>query len=1026
MSTYTNVWRTFCVILLGVVISHQSFGQGECYNSLGCSDYGNFGYNSTTAATLEYDNYVSSFHSSAVRDIDGTLKVWGELSHANGYEPHLTPTPVIAANYPGLTGTPLKIGMGSASRNNVQFIMLTDDNKLWAWGAAGAVVSENLTQNVTARVENSNVLISPFQELPIGLPAGVSATDVKMMFVTYRTIVITTCGGEVYTLTQSFWVSGVNTSVNPLIWNKVQKASGGDLTGIVATRGSERGMIALDETGGLWVWGSSIWDGTSTSAINSSRAVPMLKPAAATGNIKMIGGTSTTTNTFYVLYENGNLYALGSNDRKQLGNWDPDWVEGNNSTASPSWVQPRYSAGGPVMNNIKWISPQEHDALYAFINVITNDKKLYNWGQESGYCLGRGVNGSPSSTVSLDPGEPTSFETGHSNTGIIATESGGHTTMLLRECVSNFGYIGHRIHGSMGDNNDADHTDNTVHFNTYAIQVCGAPTVDARVEPSVVTDYCIGRSFSFVGYPAGGVFSIDPSSTATATLNPSTGDITLTGAGTLRVNYEVMTSTECGVVTVDHLINVTDCDALITIPGNVWVDANGDAVYDSGETGISNAFWAVLVGPDGQVIASTLVNNDGTFVFQPTVGQLSASGSYAVILTNSQVASGQPAPDAGTPQNGYVYTGTNRGDALSADTGNSTGGINLGDLSLVAGGTTLDPANFGIQTPPVADPKSYSVGANAFSSTPPAGYPIVTGYNSLPASSNHLTGYPAKGSLTGSDREDCPGDGDCNTGTSTTFEIASVNPNTRLYYDFGGDTGIVEIDITGGPVRIPDFDVDKLVIYGQEGSGTVGQPYGFTYSIVDQAGSVSAPVDYLIIIDPALPVNFVNFTVTREENSVSLRWTTTDETDNQGFEVQRSADGQQWAAIGFVKAAATTNGKAFYHFADPQPLSVLTYYRLKQLDHNGGYMYSPVRTVAAGVHHTFVYPNPVTDGVLYLNLNEAGKGSIEVMNASGVKVLEQRLNPSHSLDVSTLRPGMYILRLISETGESNITHFIVP
>ena len=87
---------------------------------------------------------------------------------------------------------------------------------------------------------------------------------------------------------------------------------------------------------------------------------------------KMIGSSGPTgTKSYYVLATNGNLYVLGRNGNRQLGDWT--------TAERQSWVQPRYtSRTGQVMNNIKWISVQEHDTEYGAVNVITNDFISYN------------------------------------------------------------------------------------------------------------------------------------------------------------------------------------------------------------------------------------------------------------------------------------------------------------------------------------------------------------------------------------------------------------------------------------------------------------------------------------------------------------------------------------------------------------------------------------------------------------------------------------------------------------------------
>ncbi|MGN7787084.1 hypothetical protein ACTJIJ_21300 [Niabella sp. 22666] len=679
--------RTLKAMVLTLIVSlwavSYSYGQA-CYGAGGCQDFANFGFNSTTAATLEYDNYVSSFHSTVVRDLDGSLKIWGEKTKADGTSSWLVPTTINAGNYPGLTGTPLKVAIGSFGINQVQFALLTSDDKIFVWGTPGLLVSTALTSTAN------------FQQLSVGLPSGVTAANVKMFFGTNQAIILTTCGGDVYVLSPDANMRtglGSNTT-----WARIRKTDGSFLTNIIAARGNSNGAIALDGSGALWVWGFS-WDG-STAVAHRNRATSLALPTGATGSIKMIGATfgynvDNYYPTYYILYTTGELYALGNNNYGQLGNWG--------TTNSATWVQPRYtSASGPVMTDIKWISPNEHDLGYGTINVLTDSKIVYAWGQESGNMLGRsGIN----STTLVNPGVPGNFQPGYANTNIIGVESGGHTTMVLRECNNTFGYVGHRTNGSMGDNIAASDYDPVYHFNTNAVAVCGAQTVSASIESSYNGPYITGNSLQLSGNPTGGTFAIDPSSTASATLSGSNA-LTFNTAGTLRVNYTV-TAGSCGSVTIQKLFDVVNPASTFTLPGNIWNDANGNAVTDGSEAGIANGLWANLVAPNGTVIASVQVNSNGTYSFRLAQGSLTATGNYSVVLTNSIKQVGDPLATADTPTGGYGYTGINRG-ATGVDNTNRTGKLNVGDISGTTGGTTLNPANFGISNDPLVLPVQFA------------------------------------------------------------------------------------------------------------------------------------------------------------------------------------------------------------------------------------------------------------------------------------------------------------------------------
>ncbi|WP_162180609.1 hypothetical protein [Flavobacterium psychrophilum] len=88
----------------------------QCTAPVGCAstDFSNYGANSTNvAATIEYDNYISSFHSTIVRTPDG-LKIWGERMANDGIANVLSPLVVNATNFPALgSSTPLKGALGS-------------------------------------------------------------------------------------------------------------------------------------------------------------------------------------------------------------------------------------------------------------------------------------------------------------------------------------------------------------------------------------------------------------------------------------------------------------------------------------------------------------------------------------------------------------------------------------------------------------------------------------------------------------------------------------------------------------------------------------------------------------------------------------------------------------------------------------------------------------------------------------------------------------------------------------------------
>ena len=119
-------------------------------------------------------------------------------------------------------------------------------------------------------------------------------------------------------------------------------------------------------------------------------------------------------------------------------------------------------------------------------------------------------------------------------------------------------------------------------------------------------------------------------------------------------------------------------------------------------------------------------------------------------------------------------------------------------------------------------------------------------------------------------------------------------------------------------------------------------------------------------IELSIPVELTSFSADINNNSVLLSWSTSTETNNRGFEIERKLKNQEWITIGFVNGNGTTTENHEYNYSDDYselPYEGTVLYRLKQLDYDGTYEYS--QQVAANL--TFIpseyyisqnYPNP--------------------------------------------------------------------
>lgn len=110
------------------------------------------------------------------------------------------------------------------------------------------------------------------------------------------------------------------------------------------------------------------------------------------------------------------------------------------------------------------------------------------------------------------------------------------------------------------------------------------------------------------------------------------------------------------------------------------------------------------------------------------------------------------------------------------------------------------------------------------------------------------------------------------------------------------------------------------------------------------SGSLKFPGDVDSVFGgTALPVSLTTFDCSASENAVYLRWSTAQESNNKGFNIQRKTQSQLWKTIGFVAGHGTTYNTTDYTFKD-QLLNprLRNFYRLAQIDFDGETTFSKI------------------------------------------------------------------------------------
>lgn len=422
-----------------------------------------------------------------------------------------------------------------------------------------------------------------------------------------------------------------------------------------------------------------------------------------------------------------------------------------------------------------------------------------------------------------------------------------------------------------------------------------------------------------------------------------------------------------------------ECLAPVALRGNVFHDANAlvDVTVNKTATEPIPTLYVSLVDSTGAVLKTVVVNFDGSYDF----GMVNAN-TYHIALHQNPAGSATPNLPVG-----WMNTGENLGAGTGSD--DEVSGVLT---SVIVRNVDVTNANFGIQQPPLAEPKEYVIDQ-----------PVVN--QEIPLNGTHVSTEPGTSSpaqMTGTDPEDGVLTG---AGKDKTVVITTLADRGELWYN-----GVL---VKTGQV-IPNYD-PALMVFKATGSGYTSITYEYAY--VDQAGVQSPPTTYKISWGKPLPVTLVRFEAKAVETTAALSWTTTAESNSDRFEVQRSLNGKQWEVIGTVNAQGESAATVDYTFRDLTPAGADNYYRLKMIDRDLTFTYSGIRSVSFEVaFETSIFPNPAADKVNLKVTDWKKVASVRISNLAGTNVYKSGRLTSEVIDVKALPEGIYILSITHVDG----------
>ena len=137
-----------------------------------------------------------------------------------------------------------------------------------------------------------------------------------------------------------------------------------------------------------------------------------------------------------------------------------------------------------------------------------------------------------------------------------------------------------------------------------------------------------------------------------------------------------------------------------------------------------------------------------------------------------------------------------------------------------------------------------------------------------------------------------------------------------------------------------------------------------------------------------LPLRWKSFAGQVREGQVYLTWETENSINNSRFDIERSADGANFSAIGVVPdkgGVDNSAGGAVYSFTDPHPAKGNNFYRIRQVDIDGKYSWSSVVEFSIGSVSSVIHlqSNPVTDEAILVNNDQLLVRRMQVVDVAG-------------------------------------------
>jgi Secretion system C-terminal sorting domain len=173
----------------------------------------------------------------------------------------------------------------------------------------------------------------------------------------------------------------------------------------------------------------------------------------------------------------------------------------------------------------------------------------------------------------------------------------------------------------------------------------------------------------------------------------------------------------------------------------------------------------------------------------------------------------------------------------------------------------------------------------------------------------------------------------------------------------------------------------------------------------------------------SLPLSLTTFQAAPIPTAIALNWESTNELNFSGFEIERGMDGKEFQKIAWVTSKGGVSVAEYKHLDQTAQRGTTYYYRLKMIDNDGIFKYSPVRAARLGEGTIQAFPNPSSGQyTIALERTRTSEGTVSVIDVVGrvVKMEQRTLDNSLSLDLNALPNGIYHVKIEDGTASQMV------